>query len=323
MITDEAEAVLFILDKRAAGRPIEEEDWQKVFSSEGYVRLKQRETGMKRPFEESDFKTFVLSPQLLERRKALAETLEKWKKTDMAAGGRRALKYLPAGARIRAKIYPVIKPRDNSFVFDLKNDPAVFLYLNPEKPRDKFENDVVHEMHHIGFGTACPTARTSQQMERLPENVQTVLKWTGAFGEGFAMLAAAGGPDIHPHSVSDPEERARWDKDLANFNDDLKRVERFFSDVLEGKLSEQETNETAFSFYGIQGPWYTVGWKMAVTIEKTHGRTALIECMCDQRKLFETYNRAARKQNGQKRDEPLALWSESLVKAVKRQKPGR
>ena len=48
-------------------------------------------------------------------------------------------------------------------------------------------------------------------------------------GEGFAMLAAAGGPDIHPHAVSDAKERARWDHDLANFNEDLKKVESFFS----------------------------------------------------------------------------------------------
>jgi hypothetical protein len=53
-------------------------------------------------------------------------------------------------------------------------------------------------------------------------------KLIGAFGEGFAVLAAAGGPDVHPHAVSSPDERARWDKDMLNFNEDLKKVETFF-----------------------------------------------------------------------------------------------
>lgn len=61
-----------------------------------------------------------------------------------------------------------------------------------------------------------------------------------------------------------------------------------------------------------QGPWYTVGWKMAVLIEKTYGRAKLIECMCDQRKLLATYNEAAKKHN-RNSSEPLALWSTSVI----------
>jgi hypothetical protein len=142
--------------------------------------------------------------------------------------------------------------------------------------------------------------------------VKTALTWTSAFGEGFAMLAAAGGPDIHPHAVSDSDERARWDKDLANFNDDLKKVEKFLLDVLDGRLTGEEAQKAGFSFFGIQGPWYTVGWQMSVLIEKTYGRAALIESFCDQRKLLSTYNRAAEKYNRTSR-KPLSLWSKSLV----------
>lgn len=140
LVTDEAEAVLLILNKRKANQRITDANWQKVFESEGYVRLKQRETAMKRSFEDADFKTFVLSDSLAMRAQSLAETLDRWKRADTTGAARLALAYLPNGAQIKAKIYPVIKPRDNSFVFDLKTDPAIFLYLDPAVSREKFEN---------------------------------------------------------------------------------------------------------------------------------------------------------------------------------------
>src|ERR1051325_4839881 len=58
--------------------------------------------------------------------------------------------------------------------------------------------------------------------------------------------------------------------------------------------THQQMQQTVYSFFGIQGPWYTVGWKMSVLIEKSYGRSKLIECFCDQRKLFSTYNQAVR-----------------------------
>jgi len=312
LVTDEAEAVLAILSKRKAGQPITDADWQRVFESEGYVRLKKREVSFKRSFEDADFKTFVLSEQLAERAQALDETLQRWKQVDITQAAGLALAYLPKDARIQAKIYPVIKPRENSFVFDVKTDPAIFLYLDPAVSAPKFQNTLAHELHHIGYGTSCPSASTAAEIDKLPPNVQKAVTWIGGFGEGFAMLAAAGGPDIHPHAVSNTEERTRWDKDVANFNDDLKKVERFLRDVLEGKLTDEQMQQAGFSFFGIQGPWYTVGWKMAVVIEKTYGRAKLIEVFCDGRKLLSTYNEAATKFN-QKTDKPLAVWSSAVV----------
>ena len=307
LVTDEAEAVLAILAKRKTNQPIGDSDWQRVFQSEGYVRLKQRETSMKRSFEDADFKTFVLSQQLLERAAALAETLARWKQADTSRAAHLALAYLPKDANIRAKIYPVIKPRENSFVFDVDTDPAIFLYLDPAVSRAKFENTLAHELHHIGYGSTCPRKDVASAIEKLPQNQQTLLNWIGGFGEGFAMLAAAGGPNVHPHAVSSAEDRARWDKDVANFNGDLKKVESFFIDILSGKLTEDQIREKGFSFFGVQGPWYTVGWRMAVLIEKTYGRAKLIECMCDQRQLIPTYNRAAARYNRHTR-KPLVLW---------------
>ena len=315
LVTDEAEAVLAILAKRKANQPVVEADWQRVFQTEGYVRLKQRETSMQRSFEDTDFKTFVLSDQLAARAESLEQTLSKWKNADVTRAGKLALAYLPKGSRISAKIYPVIKPRENTFVFDVQNDPAIFFYIDPKMSREKFENTLAHELHHIGYGRNCPSKQVSDEISKLPPHVQSAIKWIGAFGEGFAMLAAAGGPDIHPHAVSDAEERTPWDKDVANFNADLPKVEKFLLDVLEKKITGEDITKTGFTFFGTQGPWYTVGWKMSVLIERTFGREKLIECFCDHRKLFSTYNQAAEKHNRNSR-EPLVLWSTRVISGV-------
>lgn len=312
LVTDEAEAVLAVLAKKKANHEITEADWNRIFSSEGYTRLKTRELAMQRSFEEADFRKFVLSEELAQRAAALEETLAKWKRADLTRSGELALAYLPAGARIRAKIYPVIKPRDNSFVFDVKTDPAIFLFLDPSVSQKKFENTLAHELHHIGYGSGCPAPETTSAIAKLSPNAQAVLRWTGGFGEGFAMLAAAGGPANHPHDVSEAAERARWDQDVANFNADLKKVESFFVSVLEGKLTGDEINRQGFSFFGVQGPWYTVGWRMTALIEETFGKKRLIEVMCDQRLLLATYNEAATIYN-RKAKEPLATWSETVV----------
>ncbi len=315
LVTDQAEAVLSILAKQEANQPLDDGDWQRVFQSEGYVRLKTRETSMNRSFEDSDFRTFVLSEQLRKRAQRLSETLANWKRADITQASVKALAYLPAHARLRAKIYPVIKPRENSFVFEVKTNPAIFLYLDPLKSKDKFANELAHELHHIGYGSACPASQTTDEISRLPETQQAAIKWLGAFGEGFAMLAAAGGPDIHPHAVSSADERARWDKDIENFNSDLKTVEQFLQNILDDQLSQDEIQKQGFSFFGVQGPWYTVGWKMSTVIEKAFGRQKLLECMCDQRLLLPAYNNAAANHN-RRAIQPLALWSQSLSNRI-------
>jgi len=316
LVTDEAEAVLAILGKKQANQPITDADWQQLFTSEGYRRLKKREASMKRSFEDADFKSFVLSSQLAEKSQDLKDTLEAWRRADITRSAQLALAYLPQDAHVTAKIYPVIKPRENSFVFEVKSDPAIFLYVDPKVSREKFENTLAHELHHIGYGSSCPSTQTAAEISKLPKHTQTVIQLIGAFGEGFAMLAAAGGPDIHPHAVSNSEERARWDRDITNFNVDLKRVEGFFDEILAGRLTEVQIQNTTSSFFGIQGPWYTVGWKMSVIIEKTYGRAKLIECICDQRKLLPTYNRAVAQYN-RKTGEHLATWSPSFLAEIK------
>ncbi|HEX2982476.1 MAG TPA: DUF5700 domain-containing putative Zn-dependent protease [Ignavibacteriales bacterium] len=313
LVLDEAEAALNILEKKKNGSAVTGADWDKLFSSEGYIRLKKREASMNRAFEDSSFAAFILSDKTVEAAPSLSATLTAWKNTDVIAAARRALNYLPQGAAIKAKIYPVIKPKTNSFVFEVDTDPAIFLYLNPDVTQEQFENTLTHELHHIGYGSCCPNKAVEEEINKLSQPVKTIVNWTGAFGEGFAMLAAAGGPDVHPHAVSPADERERWDNDMKNFNSDLKKVEEFFLDILHERLkTENEINEKGFSFFGIQGPWYTVGWKMSAVIEKTFGKAVLLNCMCDMRTLLKTYNEAAAKHN-KTIEEPLALWSEEII----------
>lgn len=268
---------------------------------------------MQRPFEDSEFKSFVMSEGLAVRSAALADTLAAWRQADVDGAAQRALAYLPAGATIRAKIYPMIKPRENSFVFDVGTDPAIFLFIDPKMSTAQLENTLAHELHHIGYGGSCPPAPAAAEVARLPEAARAVVRWIGAFGEGLAMLAAAGGPQIHPHAVSAPEDRARWDLDVARFEEDLKKVEGFFLDILDGRLSEEEAQRDGFAFFGVQGPWYTVGWRMAATIEQAFGRARLIEATCDMRVLPATYNEAARSRSSA----PTALWSAAILEAIR------
>ena len=312
--TSEAEAVSAILDKKAAGWTVTDAEWQKLFATEPYQRLKKREASMHREFTDEDFTKFVLSDELAKQAAELRKTLDDWKKADLTAAAQRVLPYLPAQARIRAKVYPVIKPKHNSFVFESSTDPAIFLYIDPAVTRAKFENTVAHEMHHIGFASLGDAMDAN--LAGLPPATKSAVEWMGAFGEGFAMLAAAGGPDVHPHAVSTPEERARWDHDMASYPADLHTLDQFFLDTLHGKLkTKDEIDAKAHTFFGIQGPWYTVGYKMAVTIEEQFGRDRLIECMTDIRQLLPTYNHAAEAKSKKSGEAPL-LWSAELIQAI-------
>lgn len=281
--SEQAEAALDI----AAGGS----GWQRLVSTDGYIRLKKRETEMGRPFSDDDFRQFLSSDNLRKRRTGLIEALAEWKRADFNAIGQRVRSYLPTEAKLRATVYIVVKPRSNSFVYELTTNPAVFLYLDPAITKQEFENTVAHELHHVGLASLS----TSNSAHKTPTTSgrEQARRLVGAFGEGLAMLAAAGGPEVHPHQHSSAEVRARWDRDLHNVAEDLRLVEAFLLDVAAGKLDESRQHEKAMSFFGTQGPWYTVGWTMAVTVEKAKGRSALIECMKDLPKLLVYYNQAA------------------------------
>jgi len=243
--TTEADQVLAILAHRAAGKSIDDSEWQALFATEPYQRLKARQKEIAKRFNDpsvvltdDDFRKFVMSGELLARATELRSTLERWKHADLEAAGEAALQYLPQSAVIRAKVFPVIKEARNSFVWETSTNPAIFLYLDPDVSAGKFTNTVAHECHHIGLASA--QADYEKRIETLPERPRAVAEWAGAFGEGLAMLAAAGGPDIDPHIYSTSKEHARWEHDMANFNSDLQAVNSFFLDVLGGKFANED-----------------------------------------------------------------------------------
>jgi len=245
--------------------------FERVLDTVGYRRLRLRELGMGRRFDDAAMRAFVGSPELAARRAALAGAVAQWSSVDLDAIAARVLAYLPANARLAAAIYPVIKPKPNSFVNLDVLGSAIFVSVDPTVSAAQFENTIAHELHHIGFASVSDDAPCAA-----PPPVCIARTWTGAFGEGFAMLAAAGGPDVHPHRDSPPADRERWDRDVARFDTDLRTVEAFLRDVLAGALDEDAARARAMQFYGVQGPWYTVGWTMAVAIERCFGRARLV-----------------------------------------------
>ena len=314
IVTDQPEAALDILDKRARGEAIAEADWQRHRETEGYRRLKERSESFGAKAFDAKFQSFLGgSPEVLESREALRKTVEDWSDLNLDEVGKVALAYLPEGAVLRGSIYPVVKKPTNSFVFDLDTDPAIFLYVDPEIGAAKFANTLTHELHHIGSNSACGEPAGYEQLD---PDVRNAVDWLSGFGEGLAMLAAAGGPEVDPQADSDPEQRAAWARNLARFDDDIAQLEAFFLDVAAGKLSDEERRQQGFTFINTdeapQGAFYTVGWQMAAMVEKALGREIVIRSVCDPRELLVAYNQVASATTS-KIAPPPALWSETLL----------
>ena len=312
IVTDQPEAALDILDKRARGEAIAEADWRRLRETEGYRRLKKRSESFGATEFDAKFESFLgEAPEVLASREALRGTVEDWSRLALDGVGRLALAYLPAGAVLRGSIYPVIKKPTNSFVFELDTDPAIFLYVDPEIGAAKFANTLTHELHHIGSNSAC---KEPEGYEQLDPDVRNAVDWLSGFGEGVAMLAAAGGPEVDPQADSDPEQKATWARNLARFDDDIARLEAFFLAVAAGELSEEERRQKGFTFINTddapQGAFYTVGWQMAATIEKALGREAVTRSVCDPRELLVAWNQVVATSAA---SEPPASWSRGLL----------
>jgi hypothetical protein len=302
-VTDEADAVLKILDKRAHNQAITATDWSDVFRAEGYVRLKAREHAMGRTFEDDAFRDFVMRNDLLARRDVLRATLTEWFTMDVREAAHFASVYLPANAKIAAKVYPVIKPATNSFVFDLQRDPAIFVYMEP-LPKDTLQGIVAHELHHVGYASSCAQPE--------PASLPDLHQWLSAFGEGLATMAAAGGPGRQPRIK--PEPLARWYHETQQLPANFDAAQSFLQSVARGELKGDAQQRKGMELFGIVGPWYTVGWHMAEIIERELGRAAAISAFCDQSTLLQTYNKAAQKRE-ERTGEKQLLWSDELVHA--------
>ena len=315
--SSEAHQALAILHKQLNKQPVTNEDWQKLFASLPYRGLKSRESEIKNSFTDEQFKTFLTAPESLQRvaewEKALAE-IESSKMPEIAS---HVLAWLPAEASIQARVFPMIKPRENSFVWrDAQGGTAIFLYLS-NKSRASFEDTVAHECHHIGLMSL--NARQKALLDKLPKPVSATVDAMGAFGEGEAVLAAAGTTDRRPHWQDDALARARWDSDMMHFNQDVATLTQFFTEVLDGKLTGDAVDDKVGSFFGYQGPWYTVGYEMAALVEKRYGREEFLKCMLDPRLLLVRYNQVAAEAN--QRGARLALWPQELLTRVYADQP--
>lgn len=318
IVADEADAALAILEKRAAGEPVEEADWEALFATEGFRRLEDRARSFDREVDRDAFRAWLVADSTVARADAFREAIAWWKALDPGQPARKAFAYLPEGAAVRAKLYPAIKPTPNSFVFELREDPAIFLYVDPDEKGSEIANTLAHELHHVG--TAGIPDCEPAGADTLPEAARTAIVWLGGFAEGLAVLAAAGGPDVHPHAGREDDEYVVWERDVANANADLARMDRFLLDVAEGRLTEEATiRERGFEFIATedvpQGAFYTLGWKMAAVIEKAEGRDAVVASVCDPRLLLAAWNRVAEARAiGGERD--LATWSPELLRAL-------
>ncbi len=314
VVTDEADAVLDLLAGRANGEVPGETDWQHLESTEGYRRLKQRDESFGVEAFDAGFRDWLLAvdPADLGR---LRDGVDRWRTLDAGTAGRTAQAYLPQGTPLRATIYPVLKPRANSFVFEIDTDPAIFMYVSGETSEGELANTLAHELHHIGTRAGCPDSDPDPPSQAAGD----VLRWMGAFAEGLAMLAAAGGPNVHPHEGRPTEEWVIWERDIALFDRDLRRIERFFLDILAADLDAEAQRPRFFELISTQdvpqGPFYTVGWKMGALVEQRFGRQAVIDAICDMPRLLVAYNQIA-EENPRGDGGSLPVWNPELLQAI-------
>ncbi len=160
--------------------------------------------------------------------------------------------------------------------------------MDPALTDVKLKNIIVHELHHVGLGTIYQ--KDSPLFSGLRDSTaKEILKWTQALGEGYALLAAAGGINRHPN-YHDEELRAIWDERIKSVETDFLSINQFFLDILRQELDGETTTKLGFEMFGVQGPWYTVEWLVAVTIERALGRQRLIHCIGNPVEQFQVYN---------------------------------
>lgn len=315
VVLDEARAAVHILELRDAGRVPTWQDWERIWQSEGFLRLVERQEAMGRGGTREGIEAYLMDDATLARLSEFRAGVARWESVSAEEAGAMASAYLSPGTRLEAKVYPVIKHTSNSFVFDLTNDPAIFFTIGTFTDADELTNVMAHELHHVGSARCAePTG-----LGDLAPSARRVVSWLSAFGEGMAMLAAAGGPAAHPHHASTSAAWLVWERDIAHAESDLTEVIRFFEGILHGTIPEDEQRDRLFRFIsrdGVpQGAFYTVGWKMAAAVERAFGRQRIIESVCDPRILIASYNAVVRSVDSPS-ERQLVLWPDELLGAI-------
>jgi hypothetical protein len=318
LVTDEVDAALSIIRSVASGETPTARQLSALFESQGYDHLKEREAAMGRAFTDSSFAQFLTADSVAARLPAIARVIPELEHVDVTAAARMALAYLPARTPIRARLYLEVKPHTNSFVFTGRDSvPSIFIYVKTDETAAQLNNTLAHELHHIGTNAACRNAPSVDSTHTTPAE-RMLLEYLTAFGEGRAMLAAAGGPDVHPHATDADSIRARWDRDVAKAPADIADLSGFITDVISGRIATADSvQRRGNSYFGVQGAWYTVGWLMAATVEREAGRDALIGTLCDPVGFLSQYNHAARRSNTRK-GTSLPLWPAPLIDRLSR-----
>ena len=173
-------------------------------------------------------------------------------------------------------------------------------------------------MSCIIVGLASLDALYEQRIQALPENTRKAARWMGAFGEGIAVLAAAGSPDVQPLLASPLRDRLNWDLEMERVDAHMHDLNQFFIDTIHGDLLHDAVAHEGALFFGYRGPWYTAGYLMAATIEKQLGRAALVETLKDAREFVARYNEAAGIQKA-RGGRNVPLFSPEVLEAVTRQ----
>jgi hypothetical protein len=313
----QAEATLGLLAARARGESVPASSWARVFESEGYKRVLARELaiderlGIERGYSNDSFLEWALSDAALEGLAGRQRTLAAWADVDLDEAARRARAYLPEGTRLEATAYPIVRKQTNSFVWDLPHDPAIFLSVGADVGAGELALTLAHELHHVGLAGGC-----AESEEEAEEGVAAARRWLSGFGEGLAVLAAAGGPEGETHAPGQVDLGAAWRERLENLESDMQDLEAFLIDVAEGRTVGEEAQRRGMAFVSAddvpQGAFYSVGWFMAVAVERHLGREAVVAAACDHGRLLTDYQRVARGGTG------LALpsWSDRLLKVL-------
>lgn len=125
------------------------------------------------------------------------------------------------------------------------------------------------------------------------------------------MLAAAGSPTVNAHAEDADSIQQRWNRDVAHAPEDMRDLAQFFGDVLAGRITSADSvRRRGNTYFGVQGPWYTVGWLMASTVERELGRAALVRTTCAPVDFLAEYNRAAERSS---RRNGLPRWPAGLI----------